>query len=230
MWHELRQDGRQVREPGLAAEAQAVCDDMARRARHNLEVLVERLRADGYRFHTNDEEQAPVEPLTDPGPGAEELVTWLDETFGGIPMAVSSWLRLVGDVWLVGTHPEWPESSAADPLVLQLEGSSRRTSVRDFYSMELDAWREWSGEDPGADGFVLPVAPDHLHKANVSGGDPYGFRLPDATAEGFFVGDVAMPFVAYLNQVFRLGGFPGAAPGDRQWGIKQRLAQDLLPL
>jgi hypothetical protein len=227
VWHELRQYGRQVREPRLAAEAQAVCDEMARRARHNLEVLVERLRADGYRFHTNDGSETPVEPLADPGPGAEELVTWLDETFGGIPMAVSSWLRLVGDVWLVGTHPEWPESSAADPLVVELEGARYRgISVREHYVNELDAWREWSREEPGAAGFVLPVAPDRLHKANVSGSDPYGFRLPDATAEGLFVGEVAMPFVAYLNLVFRHGGFPA----EQCWPVTPRLAEGLLPL
>jgi hypothetical protein len=50
VWQELRQLGSAVREPGLAAEAQLVCDEMARRARHNVEVIVERLAAQGYRF------------------------------------------------------------------------------------------------------------------------------------------------------------------------------------
>lgn len=36
---------------------------------------------------------------------------------------------------------------------------------------------------------MLPVAPDRLHKANVSGGDPYGIRLPDGTAEGLGLTD-----------------------------------------
>lgn len=51
VWHELRQLGSMVRDPGLAEEAQAVCDEMARRARHNVEVLVGRLTDEGYRFH-----------------------------------------------------------------------------------------------------------------------------------------------------------------------------------
>jgi hypothetical protein len=39
VWHELRQLGRAVREPGLFEEVQLVCDEMARRARHNVEVM-----------------------------------------------------------------------------------------------------------------------------------------------------------------------------------------------
>jgi hypothetical protein len=38
-------------------------------------------------------------------------------------MTLLSWVRLVGDVWLVGTHPQWAESASADPLVIEAEGS-----------------------------------------------------------------------------------------------------------
>lgn len=231
VWHELRQYGQGVRAPGVDAQAQSVCDEMARRARHNIDVVVSRLRDQGYRFHTNDEAQEPVEPLLPPGTEAVALVAWLEATMGEIPMVVSSWLRLVGDVWLVGTHPAWPQSAAADPLVVELEGARYpEASVRTYYEGELDAWKEWIADDPDAGGFVLPVAPDRLHKGNVSGGGPYGFRLPDATAEGLFIGEVAMPFVAYLNWVFRHGGFPGPASGEHQWQVRQSLAQGMLLL
>lgn len=60
------------------------------------------------------------------------------------------------------------------------------------------------------------MAPDRLHKANISGGAPYGFRLPDACADAVFVGEVAMPFVDYLNLVFENGGFPGPATGPEK--------------
>lgn len=39
---------------------------------------------------------------------------------------------------------------------------------------------------------MLPLAPDRVRKTNVSGGGPDGVRLPDATAEGVFIGEVAM--------------------------------------
>ena len=63
VWHELRQAGDGVREPEFAQDAQAVCDEMARRAGHNIEMVVARLRAQGYRFHINDDEQTPVDPI-----------------------------------------------------------------------------------------------------------------------------------------------------------------------
>jgi hypothetical protein len=73
VWHELRQWGDRVREPEVAGEAQAVCDETARRARHNVELIVGRLRAQGYRFHANDDAQQPVEPLRPPTGGATAL-------------------------------------------------------------------------------------------------------------------------------------------------------------
>jgi len=231
VWHELRQCGNSVRSEDLATEAQAVCDEMARRARHNVEVLVGRLRSQGYVFHTNDDARRPVIPHHPPSAEAPALDDWLHDRFGPVPMVVSSWIRIVGDVWFVGTHPSWPESQDADPLVIELEGARYPDgSIHDHFEGEYEAWREWSGENEDADGFVLPVAPDRLHKANISGADPYGIRLPDGTAEGLFVGEAAMPFVAYLNLVFRHGGFPAAVPGDRQWTIKSELASGLLIL
>lgn len=77
---------------------------------------------------------------------------------------------------------------------------------------------------------MLPVAPDRLHKANISGGPPYGFRVPDGCAEGIFVAEVAIPFVDYLNQVFRSGGFPGPVQDEAGWRIRRELAEGLLPL
>jgi len=115
-------------------------------------------------------------------------------------------------------------------LVIELEGLRwPDASMRDYFAEEFEVWQESQAEDYDAGGFVLPVAPDRLHKANISGGGPYGFRLPDGCADASFVGEVAKPFVAYLNETFRHGGFPYAASGDSQWRIKQSLAQGLLP-
>jgi hypothetical protein len=98
-------------------------------------------------------------------------------------MTVLSWLRIVGDVWLVGTHPQWPESASGDPLVIELEGSrDPGGSIGDCYEEEFLAWQEWAGQDLVAGPFTLSVAPDRLHKDNVSGGAPYGIIVPDPCA------------------------------------------------
>lgn len=228
VWHELRQLGSAVREPGHLEEAQLVCDEMARRARHNVEVLVERLASAGYRFHTHDDEQAPVIPHIPPTAASAELARWLVERFGSVPMTLLSWLRLVGDVYLVGTHPHWAASAAGDPLVIELEGSRwPGEPVQGYYESELEVWHERAGADRM---FVLELSPDRILKDNTSGGPPYGIILPDGCADGLFVGETTMPFVSYLNWVFSNGGFPWPTFPDNHWPLKQALAKDLLPL
>lgn len=95
---------------------------------------------------------------------------------------------------------------------------------------ELELWREQQAEDPEAGVFVLPLAPDQLTKDNVSGGPPYGIALPDGCVDGLFVAETTMPFVAYLNWVFRRGGFPGPTASTSGWRVKRALTEGLLPL
>jgi hypothetical protein len=232
VWQELRQLGSAVRQGEWAQEAQLVCDEMARRARQNIEVIVERLSNDGYRFHTNDDAQTPVRPHTSPTADAGAHAEWLEQQFQQVPMTLLSWVRIVGDVWLVGTHPEWSGSAGADPLVIDLEGTRYPTDpIRDYFNDEWTEWTEQQSEDPdGCGSFVLPVAPDRLHKGNISGGGPYGFILPDGCVDGLFSWETTMPFVSYLNWVFGEGGFPWPSGDDNQWRVRHRLVKDLLPL
>jgi hypothetical protein len=232
VWHELRQLGSAVREPGLAGQAQLVCDEMAWRARRNVEVIIGRLTSAGYRFHTNNDAQDPVTPHVPPSAGAAALAGWLDGRFGPVPMTLLSWIRLVGDVWLVGTHPQWPESASADPLVIETGGSRYpRDSVRGYFDNEHGVWRRWAARDPEqARLFVLPLSPDRVLKENVSGGAPYGLIVPDSCADGLFAGETTTPFVSYLNHVFSHGGFPGQTLPDNHWHSKQALGKGLLPL
>ena len=232
VWHELRQLGATVREPGVLEEAQAVCDQMAMRARQNIETIVTRLTEQGYRFHTNDDEQAPVVPHRPPSPDAPEVAGWFQAHFGSVPLTLLSWVRLVGDVWLVGTHPRWTASASADPLVIEVEGTRwPGVSMRDHFEEDHQAHQLWaseSAEDVGP--FVLPVAPDRLHKDNVSGGHAYGIVVPDGCADGIFEAEATMPFVSYLNWVFSSGGFPAWSASPDQWALREALAKDLLRL
>jgi len=232
VWHELRQLGAAVREPENRAEAQLVCDEMAVRARHNIEVIVERLTQDGFRFHTNDDEQTPVTPHIPPTPTAAQHADWLEQRFGAVPLTLLSWVRLVGDVWLVGTHPEWPTSDSADPLVIQAEGSHHpEWLIQDHFTDKWKQWHDHAEGDPEWGPFILDLAPDHLHKANVSGGGPYGMRLPDACADGLFRAETGLPFVEYLNWVFRRAGFPHfTGGGTKEWEVTYKRGRDLLRL
>jgi len=143
VWHELRQLGAAVREPGLSEQAQLVCDEMAWRARRNVEVIIRRLTDAGYRFHANDDAQDPVISHVPSAAGARAHAQWLAERFGPVPMTLLSWVRLVGDVWLVGTHPQWAESASADPLVIEAQGSRYPGEpIQGYFGNEHDVWRE----------------------------------------------------------------------------------------
>ena len=52
------------------------------------------------------------------------------------------------------------------------------------------------------------IAPDDLHKADISG-DAYYIDLPDSSADVIFQDAKNDHFVAYLRRVFAWGGFPG---------------------
>lgn len=230
VWSELRALGADVRSnPESSAETQAVCDAMARRALSNIELIVERLTAQGYRFHTNDDEQVEVVPHRRPGAHASVVLAWLENQFSAIPFTVSSWLRIVGDVWLVGTHPRWANSADADPLVIEFEGSRSLgdESMVGYFASEFEAYQEMVDEGEGEGPFVLPIAPDRLHKANVSGGPPYGILLPDASAEGMFAAETDFHFVDYLNDVFANGGFLDAADEGVPADLLAELTSDL---
>lgn len=83
VWQHLRELGSRVREHEHEAQAQEVCEEMARRARHNVELLITRLQEQGYRFHTNDEARETVDPwVPSPAGSADALRDWAQEHLG----------------------------------------------------------------------------------------------------------------------------------------------------
>ncbi len=58
------------------------------------------------------------------------------------------------------------------------------------------------------DGLQIVIAPDALHKADISG-DAYYLTLPDGGADFVFDDGKGATFVNYLRKTFAWGGFPG---------------------
>ncbi|MEV4545962.1 MULTISPECIES: hypothetical protein [Micromonospora] len=231
VWRDLRGLGLRVFDAPYREDAEAVAREFADRARRNVEMLVERLQARGFRAEENDDEGTPCRAHVPPSPGAPALADWLEVTFAPFPMTVSAWIRQVGDVWLVGELPGWPASVLADPLVVQLEWAERGGS-RSYYEAEHAAYlRDTARRDAGIP-FQLDYAPDELHKANISGDAPYGIDLPGPGIDGK-VGP-AIWFVDDLNTAFAAGGFPGALWDEGYQeppaGLRESLAAGLLRL
>lgn len=77
----------------------------------------------------------------------------------------------------------------------------------------IEEYQEWESyvevdgpEEAGL--FAIPIAPDALHKANVSGGGPYGLLFPNNGMDGLLLeGDEPewhhTSFVNYLRICFK---------------------------
>ena len=116
----------------------------------------------------------------------------------------------------------WPEYG--DPL--HIEGP--RGGVVDF--------RDWHGGggayDPAVgDTFLCPIAPDVLHKDNVSGGPPYSVRLPHAGADPLLCYEWHnVGFVPYLRiAILGWGGFPGLSQASPQHKWRRSTAKARMP-
>jgi hypothetical protein len=181
VWEELRH------QPVSAADAAAVAEATMRRVARNVDVVVDRLRAAGWRWaHPQHLRQPPTDDDL-------QIITAIEERQGPLPVALRACLMHVGEVCLCGTLPGWEPPwygfddfafapgtypVMGDPLVLPR-------------AVEMtEDWPSWMAADlagPGSDeGVELErlylFAPDELNKAGISGGDHY-LMLPPAAAD-----------------------------------------------
>lgn len=219
VWNDLQALGASVRQEPHSSEAQAVATETMRRVRRNCERLISRLRTLGYVFGTfpdGSRRSYKVEPLTPPSKTMHADMAELESEAGLLPLSLIAFWQEVGAVDFVGMHPAWPEG--LDPLVVDPpEGALS------FLFDEEDG-EESSGKFAG-------LAPDDLHKDNVSGGDPYGVRLPNPSADFLFVDERhGLLFVPYLRlAILRWGGFPGLDVQSVQFEPLNSLLAELEP-
>jgi hypothetical protein len=172
-------------------------------ARQNVDVLIERLQHSGYRF-ANDE--GPRKPA------AKGTANCIDELANrGIyfPISLQAWLMEVGNVDFCGTHPDWPRTAYS--------GLGDNKSGREpWYTDPLFIWfsprsvlESLESRDQGED-FSLEVAPDVVHKANVSGGAPISINARAPAFDSLLVGQSgSFTLLSYLRWAFQWSGFPG---------------------
>jgi hypothetical protein len=171
--------------------------------------IVERLNEHGFEF------ERPDDVFPGPEAGAAEAMERIERETGILPFGLKQfWLR-VGSVDLCGAHPGWAGCEYPDPLVIA-PPSFAVGELEDFLADREERQRH---QYP----YVVPIAPDFYHKADVSGGMFYNISVP-AVADDPPLNDEwhATTFVDYLETAIRWGGFPGLArsPGH-SWPISQ---------
>ncbi|HET7459137.1 MAG TPA: hypothetical protein VFJ74_15920 [Gemmatimonadaceae bacterium] len=119
----------------------------------------------------------------------------------------------------------------SDPLVVWAPEDDDITELRELGDPNAPEARDdegWTGR------YRIEIAPDALHKANVSGGDPYAVAFPDPAADAPVLGldaPYARTVVGYLRECFRWGGFPGLATEPDQPDTElARLTEGLLAI
>ena len=203
VWPELIAFGGRVRDGELRGDVDRVTGEIVDRMRWNVEQVVLRLHELGYQFGAYDgSEEIPYYEGPFRLAAAKDLrvLSKVEKTYGPLPLLLHAWYSKIGLVDLMGFHPDWTVEYP-DPLVV-----SRLD--QDGIADEYDGWQM---EDDGTK-FRLSVAPDFFHKANVSGGPPYGFELPNECVDGRFVEEPDYSyFYNYLKRCIKWGGFPGVA-------------------
>jgi hypothetical protein len=229
VWAELVALGPRVREDPEAADALAVAYETMRRVELNVRTVIERLRGIGYLFlpqekgvsswisrmrcGRDDSAHAHVSPTA----RARAQRVSLEKSVGALPLSLRAFYEVVGAVNLIGEHPTVAPPAGAiatDPLVVYgLDDALQQVDAMD--AEERDA---------------IWIAPDDLHKAGTSGGDPYAIAVPDLRADGELLDERHnLLFVQYLRLCFRFGGFPGY---DGQEDLPREIDQlsvDLVP-
>lgn len=99
VWRELAALGPAVREPPVWDDARAVAAETMRRVRHDVELLVARLGAMGFRF------VHPAQAHEPPTPALLARLDALEAQAGPLPLALRAFYETVGSVCLMGAHP-----------------------------------------------------------------------------------------------------------------------------
>jgi hypothetical protein len=199
VWDELVSLGAGVCQGPHYNQAWAVAEETMRRVQDNCSELISRLKTMEYKFGVYPDGSygyysagSMVAPTTE----TYDTVDALKDIVGPLPLSLEAFWQIVGSVDFVGKKEGWP--IGLDPLVVEPpEGA-------------LD-WIEGGEFDPEEEQVEAALAPDDLHKDNISGGNPYSVLLPDPSADFIFQYEFHhMYFVPYLRMsILQWGGFPG---------------------
>lgn len=204
VWTEMISLGTWTRNDAESrADAQQVAALTMQRARYNVEVLIGELSTAGYQFDPPPGQQV----FQPPHPHIAAELDELETEVGVLPLALRAWYEQVGQVNLVGAHPAWPNDEL-DPLVVD--------APIEFIRSEFHEWQEVRGTAWSQDrAFTIDIAPDRLHKADISGGPPYGVTIPNDGIDGLVLFEEHQTtFSNYLRIAFRWAGMPGLSRPD----------------
>ena len=204
----------------------AVAQETMRRAKHNIELLVARLRQLHYRFLHEDLVYCP-------GTKKElHALAEADRTGVAIPLSLRAFLEQVENVDLIGSHPTL--NPVDGHRTRRPGGPILATDPLEFSGcFELGLiLEEWEDDQPAVSWEVGRDAEDKTYLVDDVPNGAYSVQLPNSAADAVLEGEThQISFVEYLRFSFQWGGFPGWEKyEDRPEKELAFLREGLLPL
>jgi hypothetical protein len=209
VWAELLALGAAIRQEPLASEAWAVAQETMRRIRYNIELLIPRLRALGYRFgeiphdpgwEKWEQEFVKAYPVFQPPPpDTAHGLDKLEQRAGVLPLSLRAFYLEIGGVNFIGMDPWIVTGIYYDPLFVEPLATLPEWPVE-----EMEGEEELEPGEEGATDLIL--SPDALTKYNTSGADSYMMKVPNASIDGVFDIYEQTTFVEYLRASVHSGG------------------------
>ena len=203
VWADLR--SHRAVSGAFRGEALDVARETMRRVLHNTELLCGRLQSDGWAARGGTLHTPPCADDL-------EIIRRVEEITGApLPPSLGAFWEIVGGIDLVW---DYRRDDSPPDLVIGLNLAELDPLEIESPRVAEGLFEEWADLHDGvpreiADPYRLDLAADYLHKADISGGPPYGVELPFLGADPPFVNeDHGLPFVDYLRLCFRWGGFP----------------------
>lgn len=206
---------------GAGPNADKVAQQIMERVRRNSLQLADRLARLGWEPLTGHMVGSPM-PRPFAGTGSAAKIGAMP-----VPLALDVFWDVVGSLDFVWNYRKGPAPDLFGGVpIVQLDPLYVESA--DFLLYAVSEWHDRieAGDLAPGGPFPLDLAPDALHKANISGGAPYCVLLPDAGPDPLFTGDgFAIPFTDYLRHALRWGGFPGLAAVAQTPAVIDRVAE-----
>jgi len=231
IWDELQSFGNLVEKTPDWEEAYGVALETMKRARVNVERIIQFLREQGYLFGYRPTPYGEGDPpWVPPAPDVTDQLQHFARLVGPLPVSLRAWWEVVGYVSLQGTFERDTDEYDGLPLTDPLMIRSLSSVLRQLSGAQpLGGLVEDGIAEDGRPQYLFDIAPDLYFKAKASGGLPYAVRLPDSKADVRVMNVcILLPappnsqhschgtaldelFVEYLRRSFRWAGFPAMA-------------------
>jgi len=223
VWEEVTGLGPQASEPANASAVNALARETMQRALRNVEALTSLLPSIGWQFKF-PMSGPPSNYCVHARPQADvqERIAELEALCGPLPASIRAWWEVVGTVCFMREPPANQEMPLPDPLVV----GPIESVILEFHEWASDLDRRRL--EPR---FRAPLAPDELHKDNISGGAPYELELPSPAADGVLLNEWHnATFVSYLRDAFRWAGVPGWSRAPHTAARVAAIRRELRPI